>query len=115
MIPRASLAGVHVFFPDPWPKKRHTSVACCSLRSFLAGCALSPAATCTSRRTGDYAVEILVLTADRSSKTRRRDSRRVRIIVLTKFETRGLRLEHRVFDALFRRRADVAPRAASRA
>src|SRR5215471_9839927 len=23
MIPRASLAGVHVFFPDPWPKKRH--------------------------------------------------------------------------------------------
>jgi len=23
MIPAASLAGVHVFFPDPWPKKRH--------------------------------------------------------------------------------------------
>ena len=23
MIPPASLAGVHVFFPDPWPKKRH--------------------------------------------------------------------------------------------
>jgi tRNA (guanine-N7-)-methyltransferase len=23
MVPRDSLAGVHVFFPDPWPKKRH--------------------------------------------------------------------------------------------
>jgi tRNA (guanine-N7-)-methyltransferase len=22
-IPRASLAGVHIFFPDPWPKKKH--------------------------------------------------------------------------------------------
>lgn len=23
MIPPESLAGVHIFFPDPWPKKRH--------------------------------------------------------------------------------------------
>jgi tRNA (guanine-N7-)-methyltransferase len=23
MIPRASAAGFHLFFPDPWPKKRH--------------------------------------------------------------------------------------------
>jgi tRNA (guanine-N7-)-methyltransferase len=23
MIPAASLAGFHIFFPDPWPKKRH--------------------------------------------------------------------------------------------
>ncbi len=23
MIPADSLAGVHIFFPDPWPKKRH--------------------------------------------------------------------------------------------
>jgi tRNA (guanine-N7-)-methyltransferase len=23
MIPDASLAGLHIFFPDPWPKKRH--------------------------------------------------------------------------------------------
>ena len=23
MVPAASLAGVHIFFPDPWPKKRH--------------------------------------------------------------------------------------------
>src|SRR5690606_8870668 len=23
MIPEGSLAGVHVYFPDPWPKKRH--------------------------------------------------------------------------------------------
>jgi tRNA (guanine-N7-)-methyltransferase len=23
MIPDASLEGIHVFFPDPWPKKRH--------------------------------------------------------------------------------------------
>ena len=23
MIPRRSLDGVHIFFPDPWPKKKH--------------------------------------------------------------------------------------------
>lgn len=23
MVPNASLAGLHIFFPDPWPKKRH--------------------------------------------------------------------------------------------
>jgi tRNA (guanine-N7-)-methyltransferase len=23
MVPRESLAGIHIFFPDPWPKKRH--------------------------------------------------------------------------------------------
>jgi len=23
MIPPASLAGIHIFYPDPWPKKRH--------------------------------------------------------------------------------------------
>ncbi len=23
MLPPESLAGIHVFFPDPWPKKRH--------------------------------------------------------------------------------------------
>jgi len=23
MVPPASLAGLHIFFPDPWPKKRH--------------------------------------------------------------------------------------------
>jgi len=23
MIPQRSLAGIHIFFPDPWPKKRH--------------------------------------------------------------------------------------------
>ncbi len=23
MIPEGALAGIHVFFPDPWPKKRH--------------------------------------------------------------------------------------------
>jgi len=23
MIPEASLAGIHLFYPDPWPKKRH--------------------------------------------------------------------------------------------
>ena len=28
MIPEASLAGIHVFFPDPWPKKRHHKRRC---------------------------------------------------------------------------------------
>ncbi len=54
MIPPSSLAAVHVYFPDPWPKKRHhkrrllsSRRSCTRWRS-----AWRPAAICMSRPTG---------------------------------------------------------------
>ncbi len=53
MIAPDSLAGVHVYFPDPWPRSGTTSAGCCSRRSCRCWPAASRrAATFTARRTG---------------------------------------------------------------
>ena len=113
MIPRASLAGVHVFFPDPWPKKRHHKRRLLQ-PAFVHELALRLAAggyLHTATDWEDYAVEILAaLTAEQLlENTAPGFAPRPDYRPRTKFETRGLRLGHRVFDALFRRRAEVAP------
>ena len=54
MLPPATLAGVHVFFPDPWHKTRHNKRRLIQppfVRK-LADRAWRPAATCTARPTG---------------------------------------------------------------
>ena len=108
MIPHASLAGLHVFFPDPWPKKRHHKrrllqpafVGELALR--LAPGGYLHAATDWE----DYADEILaVLGAEPLvENTVAGFAPRPAYRPLTKFETRGLRLGHRVRDVIFRRR-----------
>jgi len=109
MIPAASLAGIHVFFPDPWPKKRHhkrrllKSGFVRELARRLAPGGYLHVATDWE----DYAGDILgVLSAEpllenTASGFAPRPDYRPR----TKFETRGLRLGHPVFDVIFRRRA----------
>jgi tRNA (guanine-N7-)-methyltransferase len=53
MIPPASLAGVHIWFPDPWHKKRHHKRRLIQPGSCAAGQrAWRPAATCTAPPTG---------------------------------------------------------------
>jgi tRNA (guanine-N7-)-methyltransferase len=113
MVPPDSLAGVHVFFPDPWPKKRHhkrrliqpPSVAALATRIAPGGylhCATD---------WEDYAVQMLeVLSAEpllentAAGYAPRPDHRPP-----TKFERRGLRLGHGVWDLIFRRRMADAP------
>jgi len=115
MIPRASLAGAHVFFPDPWPKKRHHKRRLLQ-PAFVHDLALRLAAggyLHIATDWEDYAVEILaVLDAERLlENTTPGFAPRPDYRPRTKFETRGIRLGHRVFDALFRRRPDDAPEA----
>ena len=109
MIPRASLAGIHVFFPDPWPKKRHHKRRL--LKSgFVHELALRLAAggylhAATDWK--DYADEMLATLCCRAAA--REHGRRIRAAPRatgrsTKFETRGLRLGHPVRDVIFRRR-----------
>ena len=107
MIAPAVLAGVHLFFPDPWPKKRHHKRRLIQ-PPFVALVAsrMKPGATvhtCTDWE--EYAQQMLqVLSADRalentaSGYAERPDTRPE-----TKFERRGLDLGHRVWDLVFRK------------
>ena len=102
MIPDGLLAGIHLFFPDPWPKKRHhkrrlvqPAFAALAMRKLAAGGYLNAATDWE-----DYASQIVeVLMAQpglhRENGAHARPS--------TKFELRGLKLGHKVHDFLFRR------------
>ena len=107
MIPPATLSGVHIFFPDPWPKKRHhkrrlLQPAFISLiaERLAAGAYLHAA---TDWR--EYAEFILdVLRAEpRLANIAKDYAPRPDYRPLTKFEARGLKLGHGVWDIIFRR------------
>jgi tRNA (guanine-N7-)-methyltransferase len=107
MIAPEALDGVHLFFPDPWPKKRHHKrrLIQAPFVSLLAS-RMKPGAVlhaCTDWE--DYAAQMLqVLSAEptlqntASGYAARPDSR-----PQTKFERRGLSLGHRVWDLVFRK------------
>jgi len=107
MIAPGSLAGIHVFFPDPWPKKRHHKRRLLQ-PPFVALLAsrLAPGGTLHAATDWEeYAEEILaVLSAEPLLRNTAdgfapRPARRPR----TKFEERGLKLGHGVRDLIFRR------------
>ena len=108
-IPDASLDGVFVFFPDPWPKKRHHKrrliqppFVSLIARKLKAGAILHLATDWKP-----YAEQMLAIleagpcfdnTAGTGAYAQRPDSRPA-----TKFERRGERLGFEVRDLLFRR------------
>lgn len=107
MIKNDSLDGIHIFFPDPWPKKRHHK------RRLLQSNFLKLIAQ-KIKKTGylhiatdweDYAVwiidlldkeELLQKTTDDFFK--KPDDR-----PFTKYENRGIKLGYRVWDMIYRR------------
>ncbi|HQU47674.1 MAG TPA: tRNA (guanosine(46)-N7)-methyltransferase TrmB [Casimicrobiaceae bacterium] len=107
MIAPASLAGIHVYFPDPWPKKRHHKrrllkpVFVRELASRLAPGGYLHAATDWQPYAEDmlatFAAEPLL--ANTAPGYAPRPDWRPQ----TKFESRGVKLGHAVFDLLFRR------------
>jgi tRNA (guanine-N7-)-methyltransferase len=108
MIAPGTLDGVHLFFPDPWPKKRHHKRRLIQ-PSFVALLAsrLKPGAYLhVATDWEDYAQRILeVLSAERLlANTCGGFAPRPDWRPQTKFESRGLRLGHRVWDLLFRRK-----------
>jgi tRNA (guanine-N7-)-methyltransferase len=108
MIPHATLAGVHVFFPDPWPKKRHHKRRLLQ-PGFVHELALrlqSGAYVHVATDWEDYASAILVtLSAERLFENTARDyAERPAWRPVTKFEVRGQGLGHGVWDIIFRRR-----------
>jgi len=107
MIAPGSLAGVHVYFPDPWPKKRHWKRRLIQppfvalLASRLAPGGLLHCATDWQ----PYAEQMLeVLSAEPTLVNTAADyAPRPAWRPETKFERRGLALGHGVWDLLFRR------------
>ena len=109
MIAPDSLAGVHVYFPDPWPKKRHHKRRILQ-PSFVTELArrLTPGSYLhCATDWEEYAVNMLeVMSAEGLLENTAIDyAPRPDYRPLTKFEARGLKLGHGVWDLIFRRKA----------
>ena len=107
MIPAACLRGIHVYFPDPWPKKRHHKRRLLQ-PAFVHALAqrLEPGGYLHAATDWDeYAQEILATFAAESLlvNTVEDFTPRPAWRPETKFETRGLKLGHGVRDIVFRR------------
>jgi tRNA (guanine-N7-)-methyltransferase len=107
MIPPASLAGVHVWFPDPWHKKRHHKrrlIQPAFVHQLVQHLAPSGYLHCATDWQ-PYAEQMLeVLSAEPAlANTTRGYAPRPDWRPATKFENRGLKLGHGVWDLVFTR------------
>ncbi|HYG55781.1 MAG TPA: tRNA (guanosine(46)-N7)-methyltransferase TrmB [Burkholderiales bacterium] len=104
MVADASLAAIHLFFPDPWPKKRHhkrrlvqPAFAALAARKLAAGGVLHAATDWpeyAAHMQDVFSKEDVFEAVDRGLVERPE----------TKFESRGRRLGHPIRDLYFRRR-----------
>ena len=107
MIAPASLAGIHVYFPDPWPKKRHHKRRLLQ-PSFVTALAarLAPGGYLHAATDWEeYAHAILATFAAEPLLANTVATFAPRPIwrPQTKFETRGMKLGHGVWDVVFRK------------
>ena len=105
LLPEASLYGVHIYFPDPWPKKRHHK------RRLIKGEFVQ--LLCSRIQSGgylhcatdweDYAQQMLmVLSAEPALRNSAQGfAPRPEHRPHTKFERRGIKLGHGVWDLIF--------------
>jgi len=108
MLAPKSLAGVHIYFPDPWPKTRHHKRRLLQppLVELLANRMAPGAYIHCATDWEHYAEQMLaVLSAETSLlNTCEGFAPRPEFRPLTKFENRGLRLGHGVWDVIFIKR-----------
>jgi tRNA (guanine-N7-)-methyltransferase len=104
MVPDASLAGLHLFFPDPWPKKRHHKrrivqppFAALAARKLAPGGYFHAATDWP-----EYAEQIDGVFSSSFLFIKEKPKHRP----ITKFERRGIGLGHPVRDLLFLRRQE---------
>jgi tRNA (guanine-N7-)-methyltransferase len=109
MVAPGSLAGLHVFFPDPWPKKRHHKRRLIQPEFVrLAAERLKPGGYIhVATDWQEYAEHVLqVLTLEKLlENTAENYAPRPATRPETKFERRGLNLGHGVWDIVFKRTA----------
>ena len=108
MIAPASLAGVHVYFPDPWHKKKHNKRRLIQppLVALLASRLAPGGVLHCATDWQPYAEQMLeVLSAEPAlQNTVDGDAPRPDYRPLTTFEARGLKLGHGGWELLFRKR-----------
>jgi tRNA (guanine-N7-)-methyltransferase len=111
MVPPRSLAGVHVFFPDPWHKARHNKRRLIQppLVAKLADRLESGGYIHCATDWQPYAEQMLEVLGAEPSLVNTADgyAPRPSYRPLTKFENRGLKLGHGVWDLVFRKRPDM--------
>jgi len=109
MIAPGTLDGIHIFFPDPWPKNRHHKrrLIQAPLVSVLTEKLKPGGYLHAATDWHEYAEQILaVFAATPALKNTAADyAPRPEYRPRTKFETRGLRLGHGVWDIVFIRDA----------
>ncbi len=103
MVADGSLAAIHLFFPDPWPKKRHhkrrlvqPDFAALAARKLAPGGILH-----TATDWPQYAEHIQAVLNEQPLLERAEEGLVMR--TETKFESRGRRLGHPIRDLYFRR------------
>ncbi len=105
MIPPASLSGIHVFFPDPWPKKRHHKRRLLQPAFVhLLASRLQPGGSLHVATDWEaYALQILEVLSGEALLVNSVEgfAPRPDYRPLTKFESRGLKLGHQVRDIVF--------------
>lgn len=108
MLPSDCLDGVHIFFPDPWPKARHHKRRLVQPEFIALLCRYLKRGGYIHVATDweDYADEILkVLTSESQLINTAADYvSRPEYRPLTKFERRGLQLGHGVWDMVFQKK-----------
>ena len=107
MIASETFDGAHIFFPDPWPKKRHHKRRLIQppLIALLAGRLKPGAYLHAATDWQEYAEQILDVFGrePQLQNTAEGFAPRPDYRPQTKFETRGLKLGHGVWDIIFRR------------
>ncbi len=107
MIAPGTLAGIHVFFPDPWPKKRHHKRRLVQPDfAALAASRLAPGGYLhVATDWEEYAGQVLAVleATPQLRNTAQGYAPRPPWRPQTKFERRGLKLGHGVWDIVFRR------------
>ena len=108
MLPSDCLDGVHIFFPDPWPKARHHKRRLIQPEFIALLCRHLKKGAYIHAATDweDYAGQILEVLSSESqlANTAIDNALRPEYRPLTKFEQRGLQLGHGVWDLVFKRK-----------
>jgi tRNA (guanine-N7-)-methyltransferase len=111
MIPPASLHRINLYFPDPWPKKRHHKRRIVQ-PAFVDLCAAALAAGGTLRIATDWAgyaehIDSVLTASARFRQSERREHAGAAPLdrPATKFERRGIAEGHRIVDWVFTKSA----------
>ena len=105
MLEKESLDGIHIFFPDPWPKAKHNKRRLIQAEFVNLLCAHLKQGGYIHAATDweEYAIQILDVFNNASplENTVTEYAPRPAYRPLTKFEQRGLNLGHGVWDIIF--------------